>query len=435
MKKKDRGWSLSRDNSSEALEAVQHELDEVQVNAQHSLDAIDAAFLGEYDRLKRAVSDEAVFNDTDIEHVIALQLSRGVLVRILREESLHDVKRLVELLDEVIAMRKSEQGRIAAERLEDEENAIVKMHYPMDDFLDPQEVRERAQHFENQLVAQRHRIEEANFLFDVPPTTSALKYLCRDDVSNSGAESNPTLESLIKNFWFSAEYPSIEIPSYDLAMDSLWGSLSDEVRIGILGDIQRTVVMWQIASPAIQHPSRPGVLNALLWGLQFSLDVDREKTLARSTIHKTVNNLRGAWSIIHACDAGAMLWAARVLASGGVGDSALDAMLGFASDPGWSGKNGPKGPADKEVDQWVCSACSCVYRPGDSEHDSLGAEQVGRTIDDLDSTAFTENGRIVKGLPDRAQEWNRLMCNADNRGSPCWWRGGVLMPTFKTTSN
>jgi hypothetical protein len=427
MKKKVGTWSIFGNVSSGPFEKIQEELERIDDEFPALLSIVETVRKQDIEQLSGLIDLSGV--DTDIEDTIALEISRRVLNPTRNENSLSGARHLVEVLTEIVRLRKLAKLRSDAE-IQAFEDDYISSGMLLDDPLNPDEVLEHAQTFQRELNDDRRRVTEAKLPEKVLTTESNLRALVRGEQNLSDTKSQVTLDSMIGRFWEQVEYPNIRIPSYDQRMDFHWQSLSSWKRDKIMDDVRRTLIIWEIAKPALEDPSRPGILPALLWGLQLPFEAGNEKTLSRTAVNKTVNNLRGAWGQLLLLDPDAFLWASRVLLAQSAENLPLDSILGFATHSDWSGKKGRKSSQLLEVIRWTCSACRQSYRPGDSLHDSPRASSVTKAIE-RDSGAFDENGRVVKGLPAKAQRWNRLMCNADNHGDPCWWRGGVLVPIFK----
>lgn len=238
-----------------------------------------------------------------------------------------------------------------------------------------------------------------------------------------------------QNRW--GHLPSLD--TYHRGMDRQWLNLSSAMRWQVLDDIRETLILWKIAEPVINHPSRPGVSAALTYGLQLSLKSSGSKPVVRaeSAVGKSLNNLRASWAFVIAKDPTAAQWAALVLRPRGTIGELGTAIRSMASDDiAWAASPGrkPKGTAVSMsvVQSWVCDSCGCEFAPGDHSHDSPGALSVGRSIEGKSDDLYGTHSRVLFGLPDRAHQWQRLMCAEliKEYDSPCWARGGVLVPTF-----
>jgi hypothetical protein len=244
-----------------------------------------------------------------------------------------------------------------------------------------------------------------------------------------------SLGSQEKNRW--GHLPSLD--TYHRGMDRQWLNLSSAMRWQVLDDIRETLILWKIAEPVINHPSRPGVSAALTYGLQLSLKSSESKSVVRaeSAVGKSLNNLRASWAFVITKDPTAAQWAALVLRPRGTIGELGTAIRSMASDDiAWAASPGrkPKGTAVSMsvVQSWVCDSCGCEFAPGDHSHDSPGAVSVGRSIEGKSDKLYGTHSRVLFGLPDRAHQWQRLMCAelSEENDSPCWARGGVLVPTF-----
>jgi hypothetical protein len=231
-----------------------------------------------------------------------------------------------------------------------------------------------------------------------------------------------------------------DLPTYHREMDRRWLNLSSAMRWQVLDDIRETLILWKIAEPVINHPSKPGVSAALTYGLQLSLKSSGSKPVVRaeSAVGKSLNNLRASWAFVIRKDPTAAQWAALVLAPPGTVGDLGTAIRSMASDNiAWAASPGrkPKGSvvSMSVVQSWVCDSCGREFAPGDHSHDSPDALSVGRSIEGKsDKELYGTHSRVLFGLPDRAHQWQRLMCAAliEEHDSPCWARGGVLVPTF-----
>ena len=230
------------------------------------------------------------------------------------------------------------------------------------------------------------------------------------------------------------------LPTYHREMDRRWLNLSSAMRWQVLDDIRETLILWKIAEPVINHPSKPGVSAALTYGLQLSLKSSGSKQVVRaeSAVGKSLNNLRASWAFVIRKDPTAAQWAALVLAPPGTVGDLGTAIRSMASDNiAWAASPGrkPKGSvvSMSVVQSWVCDSCGREFAPGDHSHDSPDALSVGRSIEGKsDKELYGTHSRVLFGLPDRAHQWQRLMCAVliEELDSPCWARGGVLVPTF-----
>jgi hypothetical protein len=230
-----------------------------------------------------------------------------------------------------------------------------------------------------------------------------------------------------------------DLNTYHRGMDSRWLNLSSAMRWQVLDDIRETLILWKIAEPVINHPSKPGVSAALTYGLQLSLKSSESNAVVRaeSAVGKSLNNLRASWAFVIAKDPTAAQWAALVLRPRGTIGELGTAIRSMASDDiAWAALPGrkPKGTAVSMsvVQSWVCDGCGCEFAPGDHSHDSPGALSVGRSIEGKSDDLYGTHSRVLFGLPDRAHQWQRLMCAEiiEEHDSPCWARGGVLVPLF-----
>ena len=231
-----------------------------------------------------------------------------------------------------------------------------------------------------------------------------------------------------------------DLETYHREMDRRWLNLSSAMRWQVLDDIRETLILWKIAEPVINHPSKPGVSAALTYGLQLSLKSSGSKQVVRaeSAVGKSLNNLRASWAFVIRKDPTAAQWAALVLAPPGTVGDLGTAIRSMASDNiAWAASPGrkPKGSvvSMSVVQSWVCDSCGREFAPGDHSHDSPDALSVGRSIEGKsDKELYGTHSRVLFGLPDRAHQWQRLMCAAliEELDSPCWARGGVLVPTF-----
>ena len=231
-----------------------------------------------------------------------------------------------------------------------------------------------------------------------------------------------------------------DLETYHREMDRRWLNLSSAMRWQVLDDIRETLILWKIAEPVINHPSKPGVSAALTYGLQLSLKSSGSKQVVRaeSAVGKSLNNLRASWAFVIRKDPTAAQWAALVLAPPGTVGDLGTAIRSMASDNiAWAASPGrkPKGSvvSMSVVQSWVCDSCGREFAPGDHSHDSPDALSVGRSIEGKsDKELYGTHSRVLFGLPDRAHQWQRLMCAVliEELDSPCWARGGVLVPTF-----
>jgi hypothetical protein len=379
--------------------------------------------------------------DSDIDRVLALEASRRLLDPLCSAASLEEARRIIDLIGQIGAMREEARQKFFAQ-CEADQQAVVDQsnNFDFESNDEPAWVELRRRQ-DAELEVGRKRIRSASPVIRSELFNSPLRYLIEPPNVREFELANPShnqiIEKLARGFWTNVIRQSnqgldqavhgIHIPSYDARMDKVWSHLEREKRDEIIHEVRRSVVIWQIAEPALIAESRPGVLPALLWGLQIPFRPTDRKTLSKSGLDKNINNLRNTWAQILARDPSVVLWAAWVLVPPGAFNEALDALLGLATHAEWAGKKGRKTLVPLMVSSWKCSVCGCNYEPGDGTHNSPRAEAVKKSVEDID--AFTKYGRIVKGLPDRAHPWQRLMCNNYVEGHPCWHRGGVLVPT------
>lgn len=228
-----------------------------------------------------------------------------------------------------------------------------------------------------------------------------------------------------------------------------WLTLSDATHINIKEDVRDTLILWKIAKPAIEHPSRPGITSALTYGLQLPLRVSQPIPLSESGIMKSLNNLRASWSEVLAEDPGIVQWVTWSHAGQlGVTPEVLGkAIRSFASaDVQWKAPRGRKSRDPKpmfSVGAWVCDSCGRKYLPGDHSHDSPSAKRRTEKEEVKSISAkptwqspksekgeYNTHHRVLYGLPDEAHTWYRLMCASPqvDTSQQCWERGGVLVP-------
>ena len=167
------------------------------------------------------------------------------------------------------------------------------------------------------------------------------------------------------------------------------------MRWQVLDDIRETLILWKIAEPVINHPSKPGVSAALTYGLQLSLKSSGSKQVVRaeSAVGKSLNNLRASWAFVIRKDPTAAQWAALVLAPPGTVGDLGTAIRSMASDNiAWAASPGrkPKGSvvSMSVVQSWVCDSCGREFAPGDHSHDSPDALSVGRSVEGKSDTEF-----------------------------------------------
>lgn len=256
------------------------------------------------------------------------------------------------------------------------------------------------------------------------------------------AESDANVQYRLESFGSQEKKRWGHLPSpdtYHRGMDRQWLNLSSAMRWQVLDDIRETLILWKIAEPVINHPSKPGVSAALTFGLQLSLKSSGSKPVVRaeSAVGKSLNNLRASWAYVIDKDPTAAQWAALVLIPRGTIGEIGTAIRSMASDDtAWAASPGrkPKGTAVSMsvVQSWICDSCGREFAPGDHSHDSPDALSVGQSIEGKNDKLYGTHSRVLFGLPDRAHQWQRLMCAEliKEYDSPCWVRGGVLVPTF-----
>lgn len=239
-----------------------------------------------------------------------------------------------------------------------------------------------------------------------------------------------------------------EMPVADLLgtqMGRYWMGLSSATRQNIVEEIRKTLVFWKIARPAIMNPSRPGIAQALTYGLQIPLKEGDEIPPSESGTEKSLKNLRASWARLLKRDCAVGQWAALYLSPRGTNGVVGEAIRAFASaDTPWSAPSGRKSRSDFVVRVWMCDTCNTEFSPGDHTHDSPIAVKKRAAGEEVESVEAKPRGtgmsrqreqynlyhRVLFGLPSKAADWNRLMCaNRDPQsGQPCWKRGGILVP-------
>jgi len=270
--------------------------------------------------------------------------------------------------------------------------------------------------------------------------------------SHSGKVTMSELVRMVRELEVSRErYVATRTPEMPKAgllenqMGRYWMGLSSATRQNIVEEIRTTLMFWKIARPAIMNPSRPGIAQALTYGLQIPLKEGDEIPSSESGIEKSLKNLRASWAWLLARDCAVAQWAALYLSPRGANGVVGEAIRAFASaDIPWSAPSGRKLRSDFVVRVWSCDTCNSEFLPGDHSHDSPIAVKKRTTGEEVDSIDAKPRGtgmarqreqynlyhRVLFGLPSEAADWNRLMCaNRDPQsGQPCWKRGGVLTP-------
>lgn len=232
-------------------------------------------------------------------------------------------------------------------------------------------------------------------------------------------------------------------------MGRQWLALPPATQVKIVEDVRTTMIFWKIAQSAIMSPSRPGIAQALTYGLQIPLKDGDEIPPSESGIEKSLKNLRSSWSWLLERDCALAQWVALYLLnlrpSGENRKVVGEAIRAFASaDTLWTAPSGRKAKSEFSVLKWRCDTCNLEFHPGDHTHDSplavkkraageevqsIHAKPVGTTTE-RERNRYRLSHRMLAGLPSTAADWNRLMCAFRDPESrqPCWKRGGVLTP-------
>jgi len=261
------------------------------------------------------------------------------------------------------------------------------------------------------------------------PTSSLLRLVEPVPPPVQGKVTRAALLDSVQKMMNSTD-PDDHVRTYHRIMDERWRALSPDDRRRIRTDINRSLVFWKVAAPALAHHDRPGVLSALTFGIQLPLSDDGQETIKRSSIAKSLGNLRDAWALVMTKDPSAAQWAALLLAGSARYADVRSAILSLAGRDEWKGTPGRKANtvvSPFRVSRWSCDVCGEMFEPGDHTHDSPRAPQVAASIDEKDED-YPAYGRVMKGLPTTAQPWQRLMCGLNVEGTSCWSRGGVLTP-------
>lgn len=232
-------------------------------------------------------------------------------------------------------------------------------------------------------------------------------------------------------FFGGPQLPSL--PSGSPELDRRWLSLSESGQERILRDARRTLAFWSVAGPAVQdRENRPGVINALTWGLQLDIDVQPDQTpIGRSGLDKELKRLRDLWSAVIARDSRVAFWVADNCFGPASVSSAVEAMIAFARpEREWKAPPGNRRRAPEQlVREWTCSYCCRSYSPGDHSHDSpMATSKI--SVDDPTHEDYKVYHRVLVGLPETAKPWLRLLALCHGQDHPCWLKGGVLVPVF-----
>ena len=409
--KKQRGGADA--GSVPAWPAVRKELAELEARLRLRLPELAMLGSEQSPRPSSALDVGSADDLRDVEGLLALRIAEVVLRPDSSGAPVGEVHHLLDNLEVVARARADAEDRDALEKrqrweLENHESSVIQ------DFLQEEDLA----HYTN-----------AHVRMITGEPTSALHHL----VAPIAQPPAVTMADLITSFGRLLESPDPDdhVSTYHRAMDLRWRALSRDYRRRIRDDVHRSILFWKLAAPALAHHERPGVLSALTFGVQLPLDGDADAPIRRSSIYKSLGNLRDAWAVVMTVDPSAAQWAALFLSLPARPDDAREAILALCSPDEWRGTPGRKAHRQGEafsVSKWTCDVCDEAFEPGNHQHDSPHAVHVAASVENERNAYYRTSGRVLKGLPATAQPWQRLMCGIRQEDVLCWSRGGVLTP-------